>query len=102
MRERRLKRRGAAPWRRMKKSRPSGNVSALDEGPLSKPAITDLDEIYQYIAERNPHAARNVVDAISDAIAQIAKFPLSAGRTSDPATHAKIVQKYPYKIYFEV
>jgi plasmid stabilization system protein ParE len=33
-------------------------------------AIIDLDEIYQYIAERNPHGARNVVDAISDAIAQ--------------------------------
>ena len=62
-------------------------------------AVIDLDEIHQYITERNPQAARNVVDAISDAIAQIAKFPLSAGRTTDPDIRVKVVQKYPYKIY---
>jgi plasmid stabilization system protein ParE len=52
---------------------------------LRRRAVIDLDEIYQYIAERNPRAARNVADAISDAIAQIAKFPMSAERASDPA-----------------
>jgi plasmid stabilization system protein ParE len=52
-------------------------------------AVIDLDEIHQYIAERNPQAARNVVDAISDAIAQIAKFPLSASRTTDPGVRVK-------------
>jgi toxin ParE1/3/4 len=69
---------------------------------LRRRAVVDLDEIYQYIAERNPHAARNVADAISNAIAQIAKFPLGAERTSDPGTRVKIVQKYPYKIFYEV
>jgi plasmid stabilization system protein ParE len=65
-------------------------------------AVADLDEIHKYLTERNPRAARNVVDAISDAIAQIAKFPLSAGRTTDLDIRVKIVQKYPYKIYYEV
>jgi toxin ParE1/3/4 len=69
---------------------------------LRSRAVIDLDEIHQYIAERNPHAAHKVVSAISDAIAQIAKSPLSASRTSDPGTYVKIVQKYPYKIYYEV
>jgi toxin ParE1/3/4 len=58
-------------------------------------------EIYQYVAERNPRAARSVADAISDAIAQITKFPLSAECTSDPGARVKIVRKYPYKIYYE-
>jgi plasmid stabilization system protein ParE len=57
---------------------------------LRRRAITDLDEIYRYIAERNPRAARDVADAIGEAIAQISKFPLSAGRASDPGTHVKI------------
>jgi plasmid stabilization system protein ParE len=65
---------------------------------LRRRAVIDLDEIYQYIAERNPHAARNVAEAISNAINQIAKFPLSAERTSEPGTRVKIVQRYPYEV----
>lgn len=51
---------------------------------LRRRAVIDLDEIYQYIAERNLVAARDVADAISTAIDQIAKFPVSAVRTSEP------------------
>jgi plasmid stabilization system protein ParE len=65
---------------------PSGNVSASNEGPPSKAGHYRSGRIYQ----RNPRAARNVADAISDAIAQIAKFPLGAERASEPALASRL------------
>ena len=65
-------------------------------------ALSDLEEIFQYINKRSPGGARNVIDAIHDAIAQVAEHPLSAERTSNPGIHAKVVRQYPYKIFYQV
>jgi plasmid stabilization system protein ParE len=65
-------------------------------------ALFDLEEIFQYIEERSPSGARNVIDAIHDAIAQIAEHPLSAQRTSHAGTRVKVVRRYPYKIFYQV
>jgi plasmid stabilization system protein ParE len=65
-------------------------------------ALFDLDQIFLYIDKRSPSGARHVIDAIYDAIAQIAEYPLSAEQTSDPDIRVKIVRKYPYKIFYEV
>jgi toxin ParE1/3/4 len=65
-------------------------------------ALFDLDEIFLYIHKRNPNGARNVIDAIHDAIAQIADFPLSTERTSRRDIHVKVVRKYPYKIFYRL
>ena len=63
-------------------------------------ALSDLEEIFLYIHKRNPGGARNVIDAIHDAIAQIAEYPLGAERTPRRDIHVKIVRKYPYKIFY--
>lgn len=65
-------------------------------------ALFDLDEIFLYIYKRNPGGARNVIDAIHDAVAQIGDFPLSTERTSRRDIHVKVVRKYPYKIFYRL
>ncbi len=65
-------------------------------------ALFDLEEIFQYINQRSPGGARNVIGAIHDAIAQIAEHPLSTERTSHPGIHVKVVRRYPYKIFYQV
>jgi toxin ParE1/3/4 len=65
-------------------------------------ALFDLEEIFQYINQRSPGGARNVIGAIHDAIAQIAEHPLSTERASHPGIHVKVVRRYPYKIFYRV
>ncbi len=65
-------------------------------------ALFDLDEIFLYIHKRSPGGARNVIDAIYAAIAQIAEYPLGTERTSRRDIHVKVVRKYPYKIFYRV
>jgi plasmid stabilization system protein ParE len=62
-------------------------------------SLIEIEEIFLHIHKRSPAGARNVLDAIDDAIAQIAEYPLGAERTSRPGIHVKIVRKYPYKIF---
>jgi plasmid stabilization system protein ParE len=65
-------------------------------------ALADLEEISGYLEPRSPVGARNVLRAIRDAVDQIARDPLAAARTSDPALRVKILGRYRYKIFYEV
>ena len=65
-------------------------------------ALADLDGIFQYLNERSPGGARNVMSAIRDAIDDIAEYPLAAPRTSDPDVRVKILGRYRYKIFYSV
>jgi toxin ParE1/3/4 len=65
-------------------------------------ALFDLEEIFRYINKRSPGGARDVIDAIHDAIAQIAEHPLSAERTSHSGIRVKVVRRYPYKIFYQI
>jgi plasmid stabilization system protein ParE len=48
-------------------------------------ALADLEQIFQYLDERSPAGARNVIEAIRAAISNAADQPLSGRKTSDPA-----------------
>ena len=65
-------------------------------------ALADLDGIFQYLNERSPGGARNVLRAIRDAIEDIAEQPLAAPQTSDPDIRVKILGRYRYKIFYSV
>jgi toxin ParE1/3/4 len=65
-------------------------------------ALADLEQIFEYLDERNPVGGRNVIDAIYLAIRQITDHPLSGRATSDPDIHVKIVGRYHYKIFYIV
>jgi plasmid stabilization system protein ParE len=60
-------------------------------------ALADLDEISRYLTHRSPTGARNVLQAIHAAIANVAEHPRSARRTSDPSVRVKIVGRYRYQ-----
>jgi len=65
-------------------------------------ALSDLDEIYRYLEPRSPSGARNVLRAIHAAIDNIAQYPFSAERTSDPDIRVKVLGRYRYKIFYSV
>lgn len=65
-------------------------------------ALADIESIFQFLNERSPAGARNVLRAIHDAIAEIAAHPMAAPRTSDLSLRVKILGRYRYKIFYEI
>lgn len=65
-------------------------------------ALADLGEIFNYLNERSPAGARNVLRAVADAVDSIAAQPLASRRTSDPDIRVKVVGRYRYKIFCAV
>jgi plasmid stabilization system protein ParE len=51
-------------------------------------ALADLEQIFLYLDERNPVAARKVIDAIHAAITNVADQPLS-GRKNVRSVHSR-------------
>ena len=65
-------------------------------------AIADIDQIFSYIAERNPRAAVAVVDTVEATVARIGSFPLSAASTDEPDVRMAPAGRYPYVIFYTV
>jgi plasmid stabilization system protein ParE len=63
-------------------------------------ALRDLEDIFQYLNDRSPAGAHNVIEAIYAAVNSVADHPLSTQQTSDPAIRVKIVGRYGYKIFY--
>ena len=62
----------------------------------------DIEDIFQYIAERNPVGARNVLRAIYAGIDYIAENLQGSMRTDEPGARVKIVSRYRYKIFYRI
>jgi len=65
-------------------------------------ALSDIDEIFQYIQERSPTGAQSVLRAIYAGIHLVGVSPLACERTNDPSIRVKIVRRYSYKIFFSI
>lgn len=65
-------------------------------------ALADLESISQYLSERSPTGARNVLAALAEAIDGIAQAPMAATRSSDADIRVKILRRYRYKIFYGV
>jgi plasmid stabilization system protein ParE len=65
-------------------------------------ALADLESIFQFLNDRSPTGAHNVLRAIHEAIGEIAAHPLSAPRTSEGNIRVKILGRYRYKIFYSV
>jgi len=52
----------------------------------TRTAISEVDEIFSYISERNPRSAAQVIEAVARTVRRIAQFPESAigGRAGCP------------------
>ena len=65
-------------------------------------ALAEIDEICSYIARDNEKAAADIAAAIERAVAAIAKRPKSAPIVYEGKVQAKLVEKYQYRIFYEV
>ncbi len=65
-------------------------------------ARADLEEIYGYLQERSPAAAKSVISTIERHIGWLADFPHMAPETDEPGVHELTLARYPYKVYYEV
>jgi toxin ParE1/3/4 len=68
----------------------------------SSRATRDLASIYQYLNDRSPAGAVNVLAAIYASIEFIRRRPLGAPKTSIPGVHSKTVRKYRFKVFDRV
>jgi plasmid stabilization system protein ParE len=65
-------------------------------------ARADIDQIYEYLDERRPSGARNVLLAIYAGVQFIAERPQGSEQTDDPKVRVKVVQRYRYKIFYTI
>jgi toxin ParE1/3/4 len=69
---------------------------------FSPRARSDIEQIFQYLDERSPSGARNVLQHIYIALRFIAEQPDASERTDNPNVRVKIVTRYRYKIFYTV
>lgn len=69
---------------------------------FSAPARDELDAIYSYIAEQSPAAAQRVKRRIREAAEQLGDFPYMARRTDRTGVRVRIVNPFPYLIFYTV
>jgi toxin ParE1/3/4 len=65
-------------------------------------AFADRERIFEYLRDRSPSGARNVMASIRDAVRLLSDQPYSGYRTDDPDVRVKFVIRYPYKIFYRV
>jgi plasmid stabilization system protein ParE len=62
----------------------------------------DVDQIYEYLNERSPSGARNVLLAIHAGVQFVAERPKGSEQTDDPTVRVKVVRRYRYKIFYSI
>ena len=67
-----------------------------------KRALRQLDQIYDYLRERNPSAAVAVMARIAEAIGWIGANPYMGRKTVRIGIHMHAVVDYPYLIFYRV
>lgn len=65
-------------------------------------ARADLHEIQEYISQRNPSGARNVLRSIYSGLAFIAENPRGAAVADETNVRVKAIVDYPYKIFYTI
>ena len=65
-------------------------------------ATRDLESIFEYLTERSPQGAVNVLTAIYAAIEFIRRNPDAAQPTRVAGVRAKVVHRYRFKVFYRV
>jgi plasmid stabilization system protein ParE len=68
----------------------------------SRTALIELDNIFSYISERSPAAAKSVVLRIEALVAHLEQFPARGHHTDEPEVRAISVVRYPYVILYAI
>ena len=65
-------------------------------------AFADRERISEYLRERSPSGARNVMASIRDAVKLLRDQPNNGYKTNDSDVRVKFVIRYPYKLFYRV
>jgi plasmid stabilization system protein ParE len=65
-------------------------------------AFADRERIFEYLRERSPSGARNVMASIRDAVRLLSDQPHSGFKTDDPDVRVRFIIRSPYKIFYRV
>lgn len=70
---------------------------------FSRPALKDLDEIFEYVARDNPVAARHLLLQIKASAERIGRYPYM-GRATDDEKGARVfpIPRTNYKVFYDV
>jgi toxin ParE1/3/4 len=66
------------------------------------PALVQLAEIFDCIAQDNPRAARAVQAQIKSSIEKLTSFPFAVLATERAGVRVLTVTRYPYRIFYRV
>jgi toxin ParE1/3/4 len=65
-------------------------------------AFADRERIFEYLRERSPSGARNVMASIRDAVTLLSDQPYSGYKTDDSDVRVRFIIRNPYKIFYRV
>jgi len=65
-------------------------------------AFADRERIFEYLRQRSPSGARNVLASIREAVRLLSEQPHSGHESDEPDVRVKFVIRYPYKIFYRV
>jgi len=65
-------------------------------------AFADREQIFDYLYQRSPSGAINVLASIKEAVAQVGEQPRSGYATADSSIRVKFLVRYPYKIFYRI
>jgi len=65
-------------------------------------ALADLENIYSWIAQDSPSAAKTVVDRLFSSTELLISFPFMGHVGDDPGTFEWVVPRLPYIVVYEV
>ena len=68
----------------------------------SRRSLRQIEEIHDYVSERNPRAVREVIVRISELCERLSEFPKIGTATDQPSVRMLPVVRYPYNIYYAV
>ena len=68
----------------------------------SKTALIELDNIFVYISQHSPAAARSVLLRIEALVAHLEQFPARGHQADEPEVRAVSVVRYPYVILYAI
>ncbi len=68
----------------------------------SPQARNDLQDIFNYLSDRSPAGAENVMRAIYAGIQFLAENPMASRETSLTEVRVKVVRRYNFKIFYRI
>ena len=69
---------------------------------ITRPALADLDRIYDYISRENPTAASRVVKRLLDRAMELEHAPYQGREVDEPNARVVVVPRFRYFIFYTI